>query len=254
MLKALALLEKGTAPTLSQAPSSMQHVRKKTDATSIRREIADQVPCVDHAIHVLLTAGMSTPALRDIARTVRIEHAAFSEITAAVFLLGPVAFAGFAANLLQGVNAGEHCLPRHSGGYICAVKVDSVAFALSKSLGRAALHSEDHEQVPSSAFLGVSVHNASCHFPAQVQRPVLQPRTWLLIGDICSVPTVFFAFLGIRGLASLPLGLTVLQIFFSRGNNVLDALRSIWPSRLVERFPVCGFHSLHITFYIYICY
>ena len=68
------------------------------------------------------------------------------------------------------------CLPRHSGGYICAVKVDSVAFALSKSLGRAALHSEDHEQVPSSAFLGVSVHDASCHFPAQVQRRCCSPH------------------------------------------------------------------------------
>ena len=31
---------------------------------------------VDHAIHVLLTAGMSTPALRDIARAVDIEHVA----------------------------------------------------------------------------------------------------------------------------------------------------------------------------------
>jgi hypothetical protein len=34
---------------------------------------------------------MSTPALRDIARSVDIEHAAFAEIIGAMFLLGPFA-------------------------------------------------------------------------------------------------------------------------------------------------------------------
>ena len=61
------------------------------DAVSIRREIGDKVDEVDHAIHVLMAAGMSSPALRDIARSVDIEHAAFPEIIGALFLLGPFA-------------------------------------------------------------------------------------------------------------------------------------------------------------------
>ena len=38
-----------------------------------------------------MAAGMSTPALRDIARSVDIQHAAFPEITGAIFLFVPFA-------------------------------------------------------------------------------------------------------------------------------------------------------------------
>jgi predicted Fe-Mo cluster-binding NifX family protein len=54
------------------------------------QEIDDQQDAVDYAIHVLLTAGMSTPALRYISRAgVDIEYAAYAEITAAAVLLIP---------------------------------------------------------------------------------------------------------------------------------------------------------------------
>ena len=82
------------APYISElhpVPGSIQYAEcsREADAQSIRREIGDQVHRVDHALHVLLTAGMSTPALREIAHSVDIQHAAFSEIAGAAFLLGP---------------------------------------------------------------------------------------------------------------------------------------------------------------------
>ena len=46
---------------------------------------------MDHAVHVLLLAGMSSPALRCIAALgVDIEFAAYSEIAAAITVLGPL--------------------------------------------------------------------------------------------------------------------------------------------------------------------
>eukprot|EP00435_Cladocopium_sp_Y103_P056819 s929_g19.t1 len=205
---------------------SIEHATcsQETDATSIRREIADQVHCVDHAIHVLLTAGMSTPALRDIARMVRIEHAAFSEITAAVFLLGPVAFAGFAVNLLQGVNAGE---PVYRGTLVGVSLLSRLILLLL--LCRSHWDEQRYILKIMSKFLAVLFWVYLCTMLLNIflrQFSVgAAARSWLLIGDICSVPSVFFALLGIPGLANLPCGLTVLQIFFSRGNNVVDALR-----------------------------
>lgn len=46
---------------------------------------------MDHAVHVLLLAGMSSPALRSIAALgVDIEFAAYSEIASAITVLGPL--------------------------------------------------------------------------------------------------------------------------------------------------------------------
>ena len=74
-------------------PGSIQYAEcsQSTDAQNIMSEIGRRaLNDVDFAIHVLLTAGMSTPALRKIALAgVDIEHAAYSEITAAVTMLGP---------------------------------------------------------------------------------------------------------------------------------------------------------------------
>ena len=61
------------------------------------------------------------------------------------------------------------CLPRHSGGYISAFKVDSGAFALSKSLGRATLHSENHEQASSNVFLAVYDRGGVCPYFSRLE-------------------------------------------------------------------------------------
>ena len=72
-------------------PSKYAECARQSDAEGILQEIDDQQDAVDFAIHVLLTAGMSTPALRHIAEAgVDIEFAAYSEITAAAILLVPL--------------------------------------------------------------------------------------------------------------------------------------------------------------------
>ncbi|CAL1155901.1 unnamed protein product, partial [Cladocopium goreaui] len=197
---------------------------QETDETSIRKEIADQVDRVDHAIHVLLTAGMSTPLLRDIARMVSIEHAAFSEVTAAVFLLGPVAIAGFAVVLFQhGVMASEP-----------AYRATLVGISLLSRLILVLLLCRSHwdEQ---RYILKIMSKLLAMYFWlymivvvfALILRDLNMNSAallWLLVGDICSVSILSFAIPGVRGLANLPLGLKVLRLFFSRGSNAVDAI------------------------------
>eukprot|EP00913_Durusdinium_trenchii_P035687 g33392.t1 len=61
---------------------------RQSDAVKIHEEIDHRQDSVDYAIHVLLTAGMSTPALRYVAQAgVDIELAAYSEIAAAAVLM-----------------------------------------------------------------------------------------------------------------------------------------------------------------------
>ena len=50
-------------------------------------------------------------------------------------------------------------------------------------------------------------------------------RTWLLIADGYLLILLFFALLGIRGTAKLPLGLRVLQVVFGRGRQALVCRR-----------------------------
>eukprot|EP00435_Cladocopium_sp_Y103_P042067 s2161_g11.t1 len=66
------------------------------DAQRIRQEIGRESDVVDYAIDVLLSAGMSTPALRDIAREgVDIQRTAYSGVASSVVLLFPVDFITF---------------------------------------------------------------------------------------------------------------------------------------------------------------
>ncbi|CAE7745249.1 unnamed protein product, partial [Symbiodinium pilosum] len=62
---------------------------RQEDDLRIRREIGTKVPDVDYAIEVLMSAGMSTPALRGIAlKGVSIRQAANPEIALPMLLLG----------------------------------------------------------------------------------------------------------------------------------------------------------------------
>eukprot|EP00435_Cladocopium_sp_Y103_P057812 s529_g20.t1 len=203
---------------------SIQYAKcsQAADAASIRREIGGQVDCVDHAIHVLLTAGMSTPALRDIARVVDIEHAAFAEFTGAVFLLGPFASMAVTLSFVDLFYYGRCLWPR-------------VALAVISLLSRLILFvwlSRSHwdEQrfilkvmnkflclamlgwlVLTFCFLGFGLSSDHLFF------------LWLLICDLCLLSMLLFAFLGVRGIAKLPCGFRILQVCFSRGSNACNA-------------------------------
>ena len=178
---------------------------------------------VDHAIHVLLAAGMSTPALRDIARMVRIEHAAFSEVTAAVFLLGPVAMAGFAVVFWNGVMEGDtvYC--------VALVSISGLSrLILVLLLFRSHWDEQRYILKIMSKFLAMYfwLYVIVVVFALILRNLSITGASllWLLVGDICSVSILSFAILGLKGLANLPLGVAVLRILFSRGSNALDAV------------------------------
>ena len=197
---------------------------QEADAASIRTEIGDKVRDVDHAIEVLLTAGMSTPALREIAHAVNIEQAAFSEITGAVFLLGPFASLAITATLLDMIYGGASpflaILP------CLSVMARVVLFVL---LCRSARDEQRFILKLMSKcvamllwlFVGVVVLCLFLHDLSVSQGA----HAWLLIADGCLLILLYIALLGIRGTAKLPLGLRVLQVVFGRGRKAFLVCR-----------------------------
>ena len=179
---------------------------------------------------------MSTPLLRDIARMVPIEHAAFSEVTAAVFLLGPVAIAGFAVVLFHhGVMASEPAYRATLVGIsllsrlilvllLCRSHWDEQRYILKIMSKLLAMYFWLYMIVVVFAliFRDLNMNGAAL--------------LWLLVGDICSVSILSFAILGVRGLANLPLGLKVLRLFFTRGSNAVDAISASSQPELCATF------------------
>jgi hypothetical protein len=214
----------GIVPQQSRYEGSIKYAKcsQEADAVSIRREIGDQVDKVDHAIHVLMAAGMSTPALRDIARSVDIQHAAFPEITGAIFLFVPFATNALTMTVVSffynerlwyrpGL-AGVSVLSRLGLLFLlCRSDWDEQRFILkvmNKFLFVAML-----------GWLILVAFFLSLHLTISAVWNI-----WLLIGDTCLLSMLSFALLGIRGTSKLPFGLKILQIFFSRGSNTWTAL------------------------------
>ena len=187
------------------------------DALSIRREIGDKVDEVDHAIHVLMAAGMSSPALREIARSVDIEHAAFPEIIGALFLLGPFATDSLSLTVT--------CL-FYYGDVWYRDALTSVSILLRIILFALLWQSDWDENrfilkvmikflfLEMLCWMCLVASFLSCDLSV-----VAVSNIWLLMGTSCLLCMLSFALLGIRGTARLPCGLKVLQIFFSRGNT-----------------------------------
>ena len=198
---------------------------QEADAASIRTEIGDKVREVDHAIEVLLAAGMSTPALREIAHAVNIEQAAFSEITGAVYLLGPFASLAITATLLDMIYGGASpflailpCLSVMARvvlfALLCRSARDEQRFILKLMSKCVAMLL--WLLILDDVVLFLFLRDLSLSEGA---------RTWLVIGDGCLLILLFIALLGIRGTAKLPLGLRVLQVVFGRGRKALICRR-----------------------------
>ena len=178
---------------------------------------------MDHAIHVLLTAGMSTPALRDIAHSVNIRHAAFAEITGAVLLFGPF---GIVATTMAifGTFYGEHIWFRT----VLAVVSVLSRLILLVLLWRSSWDEQRFILKVMTKFLFVALMDwvllASSFFFMHTSALAVY-IIWLFTIDFCLLSMLSFALLGIRGTAKLPCGLYALQIFFSRGSNAWKALK-----------------------------
>ena len=192
------------------------------DAVSIRREIGDKVDEVDHAIHVLMAAGMSSPALRDIARSVDIEHAAFPEIIGAL-LIGPFATDSLSLTVVCLFYYGD--VWYRDALITVSILLRLILFALLCHSGR-----DENRFVLKvmNKFLFMAmlcwICLVACFFSFDMSLLTVS-NIWLLIGDSCLLAMLLFALLGIRGTAKLPFGFTILQFFFSRGSNTWSALK-----------------------------
>ena len=203
-----------------------------SDAVNIRSEIADQLEAAENAIDVLLTAGMSTPTLRDIARAgVNIKSAAFYEITGAFLLLGPFGtMAAITSTFLHIFYRGRHW-------YLAILPSISVLERLIMIISL--FVSPWDERCFILKIMGKFMAAMLGFFAIAVLLSFLCRFTtvaflWLAISDFHLLIMLCLTFLGIRGTAKLPGGILLLQFFFARGRNACLARR---PGCSCERDP-----------------
>ncbi|CAK9020391.1 unnamed protein product [Durusdinium trenchii] len=189
------------------------------DAQRIQLEIGQEEKFqeVDDAIQVLLTARMSSPALCHIASLgVDIDQAAYSEITAAVVVLGPFDLLTLGHLLFEMIYEGSQqwhieVLQGMSimGRFLLLWQLyrspmDERCFLLKVLSKLVAVL-----MVALFLLLFIAVH---LHF-----RPLF---SWLVFTDAVLLFAVTLSFLGIRGTAQLPGGLCLLKVFFARGSKL----------------------------------
>ena len=219
-------LRKGYAGSIQYAQCARQ-----SDAAKIHREIEDQQDAVDFAIHVLLTAGMSTPALRHIAEAgVDIEFAAYSEITAAAILLVPY-------QLLSAMHFAFHIISFQGDWPTLILQGISILgrFILLVMLFR----NQEDEQcfllkllTKFTALLAILLVLCLILVWLPDTKPVF---VWLVMTDLGLLCLIPMAILGIQGTAErLPLGRRFVQLIFARGTKAFAACRSSFRPKSTE--------------------
>ena len=191
------------------------------DERAIRSEIGNRADAVNHAIEVLMTAGMSTQNLRDLDRAgVNIKGAAFSEVTGAVICLGPFPPLMIAGAIVDIVDLG--------GYWWFLTFLPSLAV-----LGRVALivllcrKPRDEQcfllKVMSKFMAGsltlFAIGVAFCHAFGFARLAFLL----LTISDLSVLAQVYVVFLGIGGMAKFSFGRSVLQVIFWRKKDLCPA-------------------------------
>ena len=205
-------------------PGSIKHAEcsESSDAEKIWLEIGQELADVDFAIQVLLTAGMSTPALRDIAREgVDIENAAYSEITAVVTVLGPFDLLTFSHLIF------ELCYERGEL-LISVLQALSIAFrmVIVIVLWRSRMDNRRFVLKILTKAVGLLLILLLLVVAISLWKKSSPLLPWLIVLDlvlaICVIPSI----LGIEGTARIPFGLQILQIFFARGAKVFACNRA----------------------------
>ena len=219
-------LRKGYGGSIKYAECARQ-----SDAVKILQEIDDQQDAVDFAIHVLLTAGMSTPALRHIAEAgVDIEFAAYSEITAAAILLVPY-------QLLSAMHFAFHIISFQGDWPTLILQGISILgrFILLVMLFR----NQEDEQcfllkllTKFTALLAILLVLCLILVWLPDTKPVF---VWLVMTDLGLLCLIPMAILGIQGTAErLPLGRRFVQLIFARGTKAFAACRSSFRPKSTE--------------------
>ncbi|CAK9020755.1 Uncharacterized protein SCF082_LOCUS15040 [Durusdinium trenchii] len=203
---------------------SIRHAEcsEPADAVKIRAEIGGKREEVDYAIHVLLTAGMSTTALREVARSgVDIEYAAYSEISCPVIILGPYELVTLAFLVLE--------LIHYRGvNYLLWALLAGLSLVVRLLLIGVILRRADDERcfilkvLTKAVAVVLVIFAVVCSLSSILSMQTLS-MAWLVLSAASWSVVLAFALLGIQGTAKLPLGLSLLQIFFARGRKVFGA-------------------------------
>lgn len=196
---------------------------QRTDAQNIGQEIGDRTHAVDFAIQVLLKAGMSSPAIRDIAQAgVDIEHAAYAKIASTVILLGPLDLLSVAHIAIDlSFLVGCWWLPiLHTISFmlkmillvvLCKSPPDERRFVL-KVAGKCL------------ALVGLVLVSMCIYaWSSWTTQPTFAWVPWLIMTNVILFLLVIFSLLGIKGTARLPFGHCLVQFFFARGIKAVTA-------------------------------
>ena len=194
---------------------------RQSDALKIHDEIDCQQDAVDYAIHVLMTAGMSTPALRHVAQAgVDIEFAAYSEITAACIILIPY-------ELVSVVLLVFHTM--YFSGEWSMLILQSISIFARLILLLLILWSPQDDQCFALKLLTklaavLVIVFAICfllQWVSDLSEGSFKPTLlWLQVSDIGLLCLIPIASLGIHGTAErLPFGRCLLQLVFARGRK-----------------------------------
>eukprot|EP00913_Durusdinium_trenchii_P005379 g5015.t1 len=189
------------------------------DRQNIWDEIGDKVDAVDHAVHVLISAGVSSPALRCAEEQgVDIQDAGHAEVAIAVVFLGPflclsilnptVVILVDEQTTLSWTNTSVVLLGAFARlmflVVMCARSLDERSFML-KVISKL---------MTSVGLPAVSVIAVIVHFNDHVASLVVK---WVFTSFHATfVVSLLFALLGIKGTLALPGGKHLLQYFYAR--------------------------------------
>ncbi|CAJ1351901.1 unnamed protein product, partial [Effrenium voratum] len=183
--------------------------KEPEDEQRIRAEIGDKVAEVDQAIEVLISAGMSTPALRHVERLgINIDHAGCMELAMPVMFLGPQLLLAIWQDLFNGARRGRWFL------VVCQTVSIIARLALLALLCRSGADERCFMLRVMTKLVVLVLVPAFVSVCLGAEGDRMMQRTTFLAFDAVFLLTLGFGLLGIRGTAKMP---CLMQLLLARG-------------------------------------
>ncbi|CAJ1384578.1 unnamed protein product [Effrenium voratum] len=183
--------------------------KEPEDEQRIRAEIGDKVAEVDQAIEVLISAGMSTPALRHVERLgINIDHAGCMELAMPVMFLGPQLLLAIWQDLFNGARRGRWFL------VVCQTVSIIARLALLALLCRSGADERCFMLRVMTKLVVLVLVPAFASVCLGAEGDRMMQRTTFLAFDAVFLLTLGFGLLGIRGTAKMP---CLMQLLLARG-------------------------------------
>ncbi|CAE7255923.1 unnamed protein product [Symbiodinium natans] len=195
------------------------------DDEAIRREIGGTVEAVDYAIQVLMSAGMSTPTLREVAaRGVCIHQAANPAIALPMLLLGPFLMLTFVTLIFDSIY-----LRDSNPEWFARLLPLRATTVLQRVIMLLKIRCSPRDE---RCYIYLVIQKCATVYLAFITPAMVKCQlngylsydstsTWFLIPPIAYSTMLAFVMLGFRRTANLPCGLYLLQMFLARGFRTL---------------------------------